>query len=689
MFEIVKQIFRYRSLLVQKHIDAIGSEKMSVFCGAGISFNSGVPIVNQIINETLQELKIEDNDITLFHQRHFPFEIFIEILFEKINSTAFLKIFNQGMANTNHKLIAKLAKTGQIVCIYTTNFDLLIEQALVNENVDFIKYYLEDDFDKIDFNNNKVILVKLHGCISDETSIRTTMRSIVARAPSSKRLIALKGLFNNTKYNNIVFLGYSCSDIYDLSPQIASIENKSKSVYFIEHDTQEKVEDIRIKKVKNPFKNKQGLRIYVDTNVFIERIWKLKLNQFEFIKSITNWQDTLKNAFKNIEGNLPLLYSLSGKLFSEIITDNSLAIKYYCKCIQPTFSSKIEYWSSHIHIAGAQLALSNKKAALLHIREVLKYTRRNNSNENIDETKFDLCDLLCRYYFAYGLYKSSIKYGNASMQYTKTLQKEKRYHLLQYLCNVYIFDWEFEKSIDVLNKILEEIRNDGFWYIEPRIYLALGTVYFKIGNIERSVKYVEEAYTEAQKNGNLFFLSVCSINLSNIELGVNKNYKKAEKLLNEALAINILIESKREESLCLNNLAHLYSKLGKNRKTKYFLEQSINLAQEINFYDEVLRGKMQLQALYINAYHNYKKAIQLGHELLNELRPELREDIVSRKRDIVYNIAVCHFNLREYKPAKEFIEAAIEIDTENPILSTRTPNLDSDNALLNRINTNL
>jgi NAD-dependent SIR2 family protein deacetylase len=65
-----------------------------------------------------------------------------------------LDVFDLGKPNTNHVLLAKLARAKYLKTICTTNFDQLIEKALQSERLvkgkDFQVFYKEDDLAYID-----------------------------------------------------------------------------------------------------------------------------------------------------------------------------------------------------------------------------------------------------------------------------------------------------------------------------------------------------------------------------------------------------------------------------------------------------------------------------------------------------------------------------------------------------------
>jgi len=136
-----------------------------VFFGAGISRDSGLPIVNQLVPYILDKLELPPEDIRLILKKDnspkIPFEAFMETIQENSNPGLIFDIYEQGVPNTNHILLSKLIKEGKLKTIVTTNFDKLIERALSMEpnaliqGRDYDLLYKEQDFENINWNNDR------------------------------------------------------------------------------------------------------------------------------------------------------------------------------------------------------------------------------------------------------------------------------------------------------------------------------------------------------------------------------------------------------------------------------------------------------------------------------------------------------------------------------------------------------
>lgn len=333
--------------------DYIQKSELAIFCGAGISFNSGIPLVFDIKKRILQELGLKNDEISNVLDFPMPFESFMESLINLHKTELLFDIFESTQPNANHYLIAYLAKLGFLKTIITTNFDTLIERALELFQVSFTKYYHEDEFQNIPQNSNSIILVKLHGCISDKKNMGITIRKVSEQKLVSQRMQALKYLFNNNSNKALLILGYSCSDIFDISPNIINNEFKKLEIFFIDHNYAKSpvILPISQKTGKNPFKEYNGYNIQINTDWFINQLslifgFKNDVN----ITTNNDWQYCISNWSVEIinKNTSNFINYAAGTLLFNI--DNYIrAIPYFTKF----YNSSIE----KTHIAEGAFAL--------------------------------------------------------------------------------------------------------------------------------------------------------------------------------------------------------------------------------------------------------------------------------------------------------------------------------------------
>lgn len=278
--------------------DALKKQEVAFFVGAGISWRSGLPLANELKRYILQKLQINEKEIKeIMECKHLPLERFMDVIsspsrsvYKSYMHTLLLKpkfssalkmlaLFRKGKPNLNHVLIARLVKEGYVRWVITTNFDLLIEKALMNEGLrrgsDFKVYCNEKQFAKMNLNNfNGAYIVKIHGSIDNIESVRATFQSVSDTTLSKIRQDFVKYLFSAIPhYRRILFLGYSASDDYDIEPGICAAREDRKEIFFVEHSDNEKMlKDMEPEDYSNLFGKFIGSWIRYNTDDFILKL---------------------------------------------------------------------------------------------------------------------------------------------------------------------------------------------------------------------------------------------------------------------------------------------------------------------------------------------------------------------------------------------------------------------------------
>src|ERR1051325_8559814 len=81
--------------------------ELAVFCGAGISLRSGIPIVGPLVSRILQSLGARPRVIETISLSSIPFESIMEILASEVSIARLLDVFHAEHPNVNHHLIAR------------------------------------------------------------------------------------------------------------------------------------------------------------------------------------------------------------------------------------------------------------------------------------------------------------------------------------------------------------------------------------------------------------------------------------------------------------------------------------------------------------------------------------------------------------------------------------------------------
>lgn len=352
------------SILIDNIINDLSKKdgKLTVFCGAGISINSGLPAAIALLEEILKILEIEPEDkpklIRPDWKLAMPFEMFFETFLENTDQHQILHLFEEGKPSTNHFLLSKCYRHGLLTEIYTTNFDLLIEKAFEWDKQRIFVYRDEGDFVRIGpySESEECRLVKVHGSIDNIDSIRATLTTITNKQLTEEREKVLDRVFaSRDALRRVLIFGYSCSDIFDVIPKIEKVFRPQVEVFMIEHHkyiTQKEevvVEDISIQAENNPFKRYRGKRIKAHTDSFVRWFWE-KLD--DDYRNITDFNDNWKKYVLEWAGAFHsryLKFTIIGQLFYRI-ADYAMALKYHQRALTA---------NEHHHKRGEGASYSN------------------------------------------------------------------------------------------------------------------------------------------------------------------------------------------------------------------------------------------------------------------------------------------------------------------------------------------
>lgn len=167
-------------------LNSLEAGKLIIFCGAGISYNSGIMTVRPMIQYLLRFLSAEQNDITEYltgtdgeFRLPIPFEAIIESL--KTNLT---------FKNSIQSFIEVFAE-------------------LFNGNENPL-----DTLNNVDITGK---LIKLHGCKSRPDYLGTTVEQITRTEYWTKTMTILDKIFCADESRTVLFIEYSCSDLWDVA----------------------------------------------------------------------------------------------------------------------------------------------------------------------------------------------------------------------------------------------------------------------------------------------------------------------------------------------------------------------------------------------------------------------------------------------------------------------------------------
>ena len=368
-----------------------------VFFGAGVSLNSGVPIVYSVFNDNnecmieglvdyILDMLCKSSEKKEIKSYDLPFEAFIETLMLATDITPIYKVFEVGVPNHFHKTMALLAKKGKIKDFITTNFDNHLENAFNNEGlvkgVDYqVKTYPFDQSNTLDSEDDRLVnLIKIHGDIENQEELGITLRRVSSKKNKEAVLKILNKYITSDSGNKIVFYGYSCSDLFDVNPALKHLSEHTVpdvEICFIDHFSglsfeARKEEDIKSKRLKNPFSNNfHGKRLYVDTDKYISHL--CEVNDIEF-NPVSNYSDQWKVYIDRwSEVNRDVLGFCLGNLFYRVSAFENAKLAFE-SFIENYNGSQSILARAHIHLANTYAILHDLSRSVSNAKLAIKYS---------------------------------------------------------------------------------------------------------------------------------------------------------------------------------------------------------------------------------------------------------------------------------------------------------------------------
>lgn len=343
---------------IRNLINEAKAKGLIVFCGAGISANSGLPVAGMLIDTLLTVLGADEFEKQAYFRSPLPFEAVMEIV-QRFAPLDFLSdIFGIGEPSNHHFLIAHLMVSGLLSTVVTTNFDRLIERALDQlgwkEGDQYDLLCRDSDFSHIAWEIDRPRLIKIHGSIHNPDQMAVTIRSVASKQISMPRGSVIKRIFSGQ--HTVLILGYSVSDVFDIVPFIHAIENPQTKVVLVQHqvDLSDQIcrtplETLQIK--DNPFKHfRDSYELQVSTDLLTERIWKKALSSPYssaaeapqlWLQSFTHWKTQWSPNEALTRFNLVL-----GTLFFEIKSRDQ-AIRRFKNALEVAKKAGFSQYEAH------------------------------------------------------------------------------------------------------------------------------------------------------------------------------------------------------------------------------------------------------------------------------------------------------------------------------------------------------
>jgi tetratricopeptide (TPR) repeat protein len=269
--------------------EAFEARRLAVFCGAGISADSGVPLVKPLIEQLMLACGAAPADAKVVKDAAMPFEAFMEAVFAHSDPSAILEVFRSHAPNAQHALLAELAGKGLLDLIVTTNFDELIERVGTSLRVTRTIEELAA------WKPRGPELVKIHGCISDVRDLAITTSQVARHINVKARQEVLRHIFSTGPHEVVWIIGYGAGDEYDIMPCIRGIEGPRKKVILMDHvdiDAEPVITRLEDPSAISRFgPDISGFRVTCNVSAFMFKMARHLFNPEDYeVKRSTAWQ---------------------------------------------------------------------------------------------------------------------------------------------------------------------------------------------------------------------------------------------------------------------------------------------------------------------------------------------------------------------------------------------------------------
>lgn len=641
------QLSRRYSLKISsvKIEDLINRDRNLVFlAGAGCSFNepSCVALASEVMYEILNFIcpQSETDEIPNILEK-LRFEQLIEIFKRYLDNN--LKVLDYygkcNKPNIQHFFLAEMIKDGK--CVLTTNFDSLIEQALLQYGLTkdhIIPVIKERDFKKYNnpyklFKEKKYPIYKIHGSVKNIIRGKNTKDSLIAtisKLGSNKEglnIFQLESfklpLFENLLDNiTLVVLGYSGGDDFDIIPTLKNL-NKIKEIIWINHiknDKKEKIYEIinKMSSSNKPFDGLNEILIEIKENNPVIKIYRIDGNTTSIVKRFLNEIPKLSND----------CFSLS---FKKWLKDNLKAPNAFMKYII--------FYSIYLDLQQLEDALRCMNSLLVFSEKLGNLYWKANALSNIG--------VIC-------LHKGS---NESEKFFLKAIQilthlKKFRYLFIVYtnISNIFINKNKYQKALKYLKKA-KKLSKHGLEEDKSYIFNNLGVVYKSFGNFNKARKWYKKALKIDDKTGNL---KVKARHINNLGLVYKKQGKsnKAIVMYETSLRIVNKLFDLPAKAQYLNNLGAVYLE-----KCDYFnalkkFKKALEIDKKLG--DPIGRSKRlnnigiiyQRQGNYLLALQNYKISLKMDKKNGNKKGEAISLNSIGRiyLEKGIFKIALKKFN---------------------------------------------
>ena len=605
----------------QKLVETFSKREAVVFCGAGISLEppAGLPDWHKLRDYTLEAIAGKDSFLGEFLGCLTEIDMIAapgkkgltpEYVASAINdhSSGYFECFRvleQGNPNANHLYLAKMAKLGYLKHIVTCNFDIFLEQALIDENVPHKVYRTDEDFSDFQKDSSVVQILKIHGCIEAPSSITATVEQ-EGRGLSDHKKRALEELMRDYRF---VFWGYSGADLKMNLDYLHMVRMRQEAKGFIwnflEQDDWKEPVNPHVLKLAELYESKSYIvhgklpdtfDFLLDTEDQIKRE-RYSLEQEKELSELKN-QKLQKALFVWAEENLRPEEALS--IFGRLLKYSGQileAAKCYEKILKSTDDSKNYQILANAYNELGYIAKihSEYEKAIEHFQEAEKIARRYEDKGHLALYLNSLA----------GIYRIWRKYGKALKLYQQAEKIARGIDdqsglamYLNKLAGIHKSMGEWEKALEYLEKAEALTRKLGDQQGLAINLDNMGKIYRDSKRDKQALKYFKEAERITRSLGDKQGLAVRFGSLASIYKRNSQTYGKALYYYKEAEKIASELGDKIGILLHSRNIANIYRLKKDFSQSIACYQKTLAMAEELDDFKAIARTSKNIADLY-------------------------------------------------------------------------------------------
>ena len=400
-----------------KKLKKVNPRKLIIWCGAGISAKTptNLPLGKTLVDFILEQL-VDKQFVKELYQKLICVDKVLErrglfigncLRLESVVSEVFqiehllkpgnhkhlsfiesLGEIKEAPYNSNHELIAHLVSRGSTVV--TTNYDICIQKAVnaIDGQAEFSYAKVADGIYEYGFNNEKYgKIFHIHGTVEEAKNIGITYQT-VSRS-FSKKFEKKLDVWLEEDYT-FVFLGYSCSDNYDVERYFEELYYRNVSVkanaVYIQHGERSNQKDLNksIERYLSFFKNSYAITI--DTPDFLKHL----LLDFENSDDTCDQEESFQWEMK-LKEKIVISEEMRGLLFLRIcrlVGMNPEIFEFNKKMghFDEMIKSK-HYPVEDVFIESTRIYISKEQWEIQTCEDIVK-SNSEEYNENYNNTRF-------------------------------------------------------------------------------------------------------------------------------------------------------------------------------------------------------------------------------------------------------------------------------------------------------------